>query len=128
MAGTAVDLLFFPIDTLKTRLQSVQGFVKAGAFRGIYQGVGSVVVGSAPGGEHTIKRFRSFLKKKHSLNSCCILFDVRHAEKTFSASTRIRADNAYDVRFRWRNREDPSPCYSSRSKRSHQVSVPRPPA
>ncbi|KIJ64667.1 hypothetical protein HYDPIDRAFT_28598 [Hydnomerulius pinastri MD-312] len=48
-AGTAVDLLFFPIDTVKTRLQSAQGFAKAGGFRGIYKGVGSVVVGSAPG-------------------------------------------------------------------------------
>jgi hypothetical protein len=49
-AGTSVDLLFFPIDTVKTRLQSPQGFVKAGGFRGIYKGVGSVVVGSSPGG------------------------------------------------------------------------------
>ncbi|KAF7331623.1 hypothetical protein MKEN_00041900 [Mycena kentingensis (nom. inval.)] len=49
LAGTAVDLLFFPIDTIKTRLQSPQGFVRAGGFRGIYKGVGSVGVGSAPG-------------------------------------------------------------------------------
>ncbi|KAJ3735901.1 mitochondrial carrier domain-containing protein [Lentinula guzmanii] len=48
-AGTAVDLLFFPIDTLKTRLQSAQGFARAGGFRGIYKGIGSVGVGSAPG-------------------------------------------------------------------------------
>ncbi|KIJ17601.1 hypothetical protein PAXINDRAFT_167610, partial [Paxillus involutus ATCC 200175] len=48
-AGAAVDVLFFPIDTVKTRLQSAQGFVKAGGFRGIYKGIGSVVVGSAPG-------------------------------------------------------------------------------
>ncbi|KAE9402334.1 mitochondrial carrier [Gymnopus androsaceus JB14] len=48
-AGTAVDLLFFPIDTLKTRLQSSQGFARAGGFKGIYKGIGSVVVGSAPG-------------------------------------------------------------------------------
>ncbi|KAF9223004.1 mitochondrial carrier [Gyrodon lividus] len=48
-AGAAVDLLFFPIDTVKTRLQSAQGFVKAGGFRGSYRGIGSVVVGSAPG-------------------------------------------------------------------------------
>ncbi|THV06535.1 mitochondrial carrier [Dendrothele bispora CBS 962.96] len=48
-AGTAVDLLFFPIDTIKTRLQSAQGFTRAGGFSGIYKGVGSVVVGSAPG-------------------------------------------------------------------------------
>ncbi|KAH6911509.1 S-adenosylmethionine transporter [Coprinopsis sp. MPI-PUGE-AT-0042] len=49
VAGTSVDLLFFPIDTIKTRLQSAQGFVKAGGFTGVYKGVGSVVVGSAPG-------------------------------------------------------------------------------
>ena len=51
MAGTAVDLLFFPIDTVKTRLQASQGFAAAGGFRGMYKGIGSVVVGSAPGGE-----------------------------------------------------------------------------
>ncbi|KAI0344380.1 S-adenosylmethionine transporter [Trametopsis cervina] len=49
VAGTSVDLLFFPIDTVKTRLQSTQGFIKAGGFKGIYNGVGSVIVGSAPG-------------------------------------------------------------------------------
>ncbi|KAI0826936.1 S-adenosylmethionine transporter [Trametes gibbosa] len=49
LAGTAVDLLFFPIDTVKTRLQSSQGFIRAGGFKGVYRGVGSVVVGSAPG-------------------------------------------------------------------------------
>ncbi|KAJ7643683.1 S-adenosylmethionine transporter [Roridomyces roridus] len=49
LAGTSVDLLFFPIDTIKTRLQSPQGFVRAGGFKGIYKGVGSVGVGSAPG-------------------------------------------------------------------------------
>ncbi|KAJ7065156.1 mitochondrial carrier domain-containing protein [Mycena belliarum] len=48
-AGTAVDLLFYPIDTIKTRLQSPQGFARAGGFKGIYKGVGSVGVGSAPG-------------------------------------------------------------------------------
>jgi len=50
VAGAAVDLLFFPIDTIKTRLQSAQGFSAAGGFRGVYKGVGSAVVGSAPGG------------------------------------------------------------------------------
>ncbi len=53
VAGTAVDLLFFPIDTVKTRLQSAQGFIRAGGFRGVYNGIGSVVVGSAPGGTTT---------------------------------------------------------------------------
>lgn len=43
--------MFYPLDTLKTRLQSPQGFVAAGAFKGVYRGIGSVAVGSAPGGE-----------------------------------------------------------------------------
>ncbi|OTA65148.1 mitochondrial carrier [Hypoxylon sp. EC38] len=38
-----------PLDTLKTRLQSHAGFFPSGGFRGIYRGVGSAVVGSAPG-------------------------------------------------------------------------------
>ena len=51
LAGMAVDTAFFPIDTLKTRLQAQEGFVKAGGFSGVYRGLGSAVVGSAPGGE-----------------------------------------------------------------------------
>lgn len=59
-AGTAVDTLFFPIDTLKTRAQSAQGFFAAGGFRGVYRGLGSAVVGSAPGGaSHRVSRFRA---------------------------------------------------------------------
>ncbi|GAA6059474.1 hypothetical protein JCM10212_002217 [Sporobolomyces blumeae] len=49
LAGTAVDTLFFPIDTLKVRLQAQQGFWQAGGFSGVYRGLGSAVVGSAPG-------------------------------------------------------------------------------
>ena len=61
LAGTSVDLLFFPIDTVKTRLQSAQGFAKAGGFRGIYKGVGSVIVGSAPSGAF---EFSSSLRRR----------------------------------------------------------------
>lgn len=50
LAGTSVDTLFFPIDTLKTRLQSHAGFQASGGFSGVYRGLGSAVVGSAPGG------------------------------------------------------------------------------
>jgi len=49
VAGTTVDTSLYPLDTLKTRLQSSSGFVKAGGFRGVYAGVGSAIVGSAPG-------------------------------------------------------------------------------
>ncbi|MCJ1472508.1 S-adenosylmethionine transporter [Lambiella insularis] len=48
LAGTTVDLSLYPVDTLKTRLQSSAGFASAGGFRGIYAGVGSALVGSAP--------------------------------------------------------------------------------
>uniref|UniRef100_A0A3Q3NB94 Mitochondrial S-adenosylmethionine carrier protein n=1 Tax=Mastacembelus armatus TaxID=205130 RepID=A0A3Q3NB94_9TELE len=47
-AGMSVDLTLFPLDTIKTRLQSQQGFYKAGGFRGIYAGVPSAAVGSFP--------------------------------------------------------------------------------
>lgn len=49
MAGTSVDVALFPIDTIKTRLQAPDGFWKSGGFRGIYNGLSSVVIGSAPG-------------------------------------------------------------------------------
>ncbi|GIX70598.1 s-adenosylmethionine mitochondrial carrier protein [Caerostris extrusa] len=49
MAGLCVDLTLFPLDTIKTRLQSSQGFWKAGGLRNIYSGIGSVAVGSSPG-------------------------------------------------------------------------------
>ena len=48
-SGLSVDLLFFPIDTIKTRLQSAEGFWRSGGFAGVYRGMGSVAVGSAPG-------------------------------------------------------------------------------
>ncbi|CAD0042024.1 hypothetical protein D6D19_07027 [Aureobasidium pullulans] len=49
VAGTTVDTSLYPLDTLKTRLQSSSGFLAAGGFRGVYAGVGSAIVGSAPG-------------------------------------------------------------------------------
>ena len=48
-AGMSVDIALYPIDTLKTRAQSVEGFWKAGGFTGVYRGLSAAVVGSAPG-------------------------------------------------------------------------------
>uniref|UniRef100_A0A069DRW1 Putative mitochondrial carrier protein pet8 n=1 Tax=Panstrongylus megistus TaxID=65343 RepID=A0A069DRW1_9HEMI len=48
VAGLVVDVALFPLDTLKTRLQSQFGFWKSGGFKGIYKGVGPTAVGSAP--------------------------------------------------------------------------------
>ncbi|GAU93397.1 hypothetical protein RvY_05346 [Ramazzottius varieornatus] len=47
-AGVAVDLTLFPLDTVKTRLQSQLGFWKAGGFSKLYAGIGSTLLGSAP--------------------------------------------------------------------------------
>ena len=48
-AGTTVDTSLYPLDTLKTRLQSSAGFWASGGLRGVYNGIGSAIVGSAPG-------------------------------------------------------------------------------
>eukprot|EP00475_Leptophrys_vorax_P035120 TRINITY_DN5751_c0_g1_i1.p1 TRINITY_DN5751_c0_g1~~TRINITY_DN5751_c0_g1_i1.p1 ORF type:complete len:268 (+),score=76.51 TRINITY_DN5751_c0_g1_i1:62-865(+) len=48
-AGVAVDVSLFPLDTLKTRAQSADGFRAAGGFTGIYRGLLTAAVGSAPG-------------------------------------------------------------------------------
>ena len=51
LAGFSVDIVLYPLDTIKTRLQSSAGFRHSGGFRGIYRGLGSVAVGSVPGGK-----------------------------------------------------------------------------
>jgi solute carrier family 25 S-adenosylmethionine transporter 26 len=47
-AGLSVDMVLFPLDTIKTRLQSAQGFIKSGGFSGVYKGIGPQAIGSAP--------------------------------------------------------------------------------
>ncbi|CAK1543663.1 unnamed protein product [Leptosia nina] len=48
IAGVSVDVALYPLDTLKTRLQSKQGFHKAGGFRGVYRGLLTVASTSMP--------------------------------------------------------------------------------
>jgi len=48
LAGFTVDVALFPIDTIKTRLQSELGFAKAGGFKGVYSGLRAAAVGSVP--------------------------------------------------------------------------------
>lgn len=45
-----VDTSLYPIDTIKTRLQSSQGFIKAGGFKKIFKGITPIVIYSIPNG------------------------------------------------------------------------------
>ncbi|XP_053696991.1 S-adenosylmethionine mitochondrial carrier protein homolog [Sabethes cyaneus] len=48
IAGLVVDIVLFPIDTIKTRLQSERGFLRSGGFQGVYKGLAPAAAGSAP--------------------------------------------------------------------------------
>ena len=74
LAGTAVDLSLYPLDTLKTRLQSAGGFFKNGGWSGVYKGIGSVIAGSAPGAA------LFFVSYEH------VKTTLRHDEKTGSSA------------------------------------------
>ncbi|XP_026331461.1 S-adenosylmethionine mitochondrial carrier protein homolog [Hyposmocoma kahamanoa] len=47
-AGLSVDMALYPLDTLKTRIQSEQGFYKTGGFKDIYRGLSAVATTSVP--------------------------------------------------------------------------------
>jgi len=47
-AGTTVDVSLHPLDTLKTRFMSTEGFWKAGGLQGTWKGVVPIAIGSAP--------------------------------------------------------------------------------
>lgn len=50
-AGLVVDSVLFPIDTIKSRLQSSLGFRKTGGFKQLYRGILPVLTGSIPNGK-----------------------------------------------------------------------------
>jgi solute carrier family 25 (mitochondrial S-adenosylmethionine transporter), member 26 len=62
-----VDVALFPIDTIKTRLQSERGFWRSGGFRGIYKGLGATATGSTPTAAlffFTYESIKSFLMQR----------------------------------------------------------------
>ncbi|XP_040215125.1 S-adenosylmethionine mitochondrial carrier protein [Rana temporaria] len=68
-AGMCVDLILFPLDTMKTRLQSPQGFSRAGGFRGIYAGVPSTAIGCFPNASAFFVTYESVKRWLHSGSS-----------------------------------------------------------
>lgn len=68
-AGTSVDVALYPLDTLRTRMQAEEGFMKAGGFRGVYRGILGAAIGSAPGAAaffSTYETMKSVIKKNSS--------------------------------------------------------------
>lgn len=59
-AATIVDAIIFPLDTIKTRRQSPQGFAASGAYRGLYKGIGSVIVCTVPSAAVFFFSYESF--------------------------------------------------------------------
>ncbi|XP_062486268.1 mitochondrial S-adenosylmethionine carrier protein isoform X2 [Pezoporus occidentalis] len=72
VAGVCVDLILFPLDTVKTRLQSPQGFRKAGGFRGIYAGVPSTAIGSFPNAAAFFVTYENVKSMLHHGSASCL--------------------------------------------------------
>ena len=68
IAGTTVDVSLYPLDTIKTRLQSPHGFVAAGGFKGTYKGITAAAAGSAPGAAlffSTYDMFKNIFRERY---------------------------------------------------------------
>ena len=70
IAGTSTDIVFYPIDTIKTRLQSKEGFFKSGGYKNVYSGISACIIASAPSASLffvTYDHFKYSLKKDNIL-------------------------------------------------------------
>jgi len=68
VAGTTVDVALYPLDTLKTRLQSPEGFTKAGGFKGVYNGCFATALGAAPGSAFFFSAYEGMKPRLAQLN------------------------------------------------------------
>mmetsp|Transcript_30086 Transcript_30086/g.85871 ORF Transcript_30086/g.85871 Transcript_30086/m.85871 type:complete len:276 (+) Transcript_30086:56-883(+) len=62
IAGTSVDVSLHPLDTLRTRIQAQEGFWKSGGFKGMYRGIFSAALGSAPGAAFFFSTYETMKK------------------------------------------------------------------
>ncbi|XP_059219501.1 S-adenosylmethionine mitochondrial carrier protein homolog isoform X2 [Stomoxys calcitrans] len=70
VAGMVVDIALFPIDTVKTRLQSERGFWRSGGFKGIYKGLAPAAAGSAPTAALFFCAYENFKRLFCNLSGC----------------------------------------------------------
>ena len=81
-AGTTVDVALYPLDALKTRMQSPVGFWKAGGFSGIYRGVLATALGASPGSAMFFSAYEGMKPVLKKLNG-----DSEHwLQESFAAS------------------------------------------
>lgn len=85
-----MDVVLFPLDTLKTRLQASQGFWKCGGFKGVYKGIGPQAIGSAPQG--ILLSFFHYVKFLHYSFVAAIFFCTY---ETFKAMTTPLVSNQF---------------------------------
>lgn len=78
--GVVTDIVLYPIDTIKTRLQSSEGFYKSGGFSGVYKGIGAAAAGSAPAGNDLSFSRYLFLKYLGLKISGSLFFKVDRAK------------------------------------------------
>ena len=67
-AGTTVDVALYPLDALKTRLQSPLGFWGAGGFSGIYRGVLATALGASPGSAMFFSAYEAMKARFQQMN------------------------------------------------------------
>merc|ERR1719352_692266 len=67
-AGTTVDVALYPLDTLRTRMQAPEGFLKAGGFSGVYNGVLATALGAAPGAAMFFSAYEGMKPMLRALN------------------------------------------------------------
>lgn len=75
-AAFTVDFLVYPLDTIKTRIQSTEyrrlyttnGAINRSLFRGLYQGIGSVILATLPSSGAFFTTYESTKSLLHSLN------------------------------------------------------------
>uniref|UniRef100_A0A915DUK4 S-adenosylmethionine mitochondrial carrier protein n=1 Tax=Ditylenchus dipsaci TaxID=166011 RepID=A0A915DUK4_9BILA len=84
VAGMAVDLSLYPLDTIKTRVQSKQGFKASGGFKHIYRGMSSVALGSAPGSAIFFLTYSSTKRWIENDSPLCDAFRASLAKSTDS--------------------------------------------
>lgn len=65
VSGLVVDTTLYPVDTIKSRLQSKSGFLKSGGFKHLYRGLPPVLAGSIPNAAIFFITYESIKNKLH---------------------------------------------------------------